>query len=223
VTSPAGSDGPQVVRDGYDLLGERYHDWSHAVSVRLRYVDAILGRLEPGSTVVDLGCGPGDPATRLLSEKHTVLGVDISAGQLGIARRLAPRASFVQADLTRFALQPNSVDAAVSFYATGHLPAAAHAPFYAEVARWLRPGGLLVTSAPLAIGDDEDDEWLGVPMFFGGVGTAATIEAVGAAGLVVESADEVDEQVDGQVERFLWVTAISRGVAEPAGRPAGPA
>jgi SAM-dependent methyltransferase len=220
VNSQAESDGPKVVRAGYDLLGERYHDWSHAGSVRLRYVDAILGRLDPGSTVVDLGCGPGDPATRLLSERHNVLGVDISAGQLAIARRLAPRASFVQADLTRFALQLGSVDAAVSFYATGHLPRAAHAPFYAEVARWLRPGGLLVTSAPLLAGDD-DDEWLGVPMFFGGIGAEATVAAVEAAGLVVESADEVDEQVDGQVERFLWVTAISRGAAGPGVRPAG--
>jgi SAM-dependent methyltransferase len=221
VTSPTAGDGPKVVQAGYDLLGERYHDWSYAGSVRLRYVAAVLDRLEPGGTVVDLGCGPGDPATRLLSEKHTVLGVDISAVQLAIARRLAPRASFVQADLTWFALQPNSVGAVVSFYATGHLPAAAHAPFYAEVAHWLHPGGLLVTSAPLATGDDHDDEWLGVPMFFGGVGAAATIAALEAAGLVVESADEVDELVDGQVERFLWVTAISRGVAGPAGRPAG--
>jgi SAM-dependent methyltransferase len=220
VTSGAGSDGPEVVRAGYDLLGERYHDWSHAGSVRLRYVDAILGRLDPGSTVVDLGCGPGDPATRLLSEKHIVLGVDISAGQLAIARGLAPRASFVQADLTRFALQPSSVDAAVSFYATGHLPRAAHAPFYAEVARWLRPGGLLVTSAPLVAGDDADDEWLGVPMFFGGIGVDATLAAVEAAGLTVESADEVDEQVDGHVERFLWVTAVSRDAAGRAVRPA---
>jgi SAM-dependent methyltransferase len=220
VTSPAASDGPQVVRAGYDLLGERYHDWSHAGSVRLRYVDAVLDRLAPGSTVVDLGCGPGDPATRLLSEKHTVLGVDISAGQLAIARRFAPRASFVQADLTRFALKPSSVDAAVSFYATGHLPQGKHVAFYTEVARWLRPGGLFVTSAPLASGDDHD-EWLGVPMFFGGVGAEATVGAVEAAGLAVESADEVDEQVDGQVERFLWVTAVSRGAAGRAVRPAG--
>jgi SAM-dependent methyltransferase len=219
VTSRAGSAGPQVVRAGYDRLGERYHDWSHAGSVRLRYVDAVLDRLAPGSTVVDLGCGPGDPATRLLSERHTVLGVDISAGQLAIARRLAPRASFVQADLTRFALQPGSVDAVVSFFATGHLPGASHAPFYAEVAGWLRPGGLLVTTAPLVPGDGTED-WLGVPMFFGGIGAAATLAAVGAAGLAVESADEVDEQVDGQVERFLWVTAVSRGAAGRAVRRA---
>jgi cyclopropane fatty-acyl-phospholipid synthase-like methyltransferase len=221
VTSGAGNDGPQVVRAGYDRLGERYHDWSHAGSVRLRYVGAVLERLAPGSTVVDLGCGPGDPATRLLSEKHIVLGVDISAGQLAIARRLAPRASFVQADLTRFTLQPHTVDAVVSFYATGHLPQAAHAPFHAEVARWLPPGGLLVTSAPLMTGEDDGDEWLGVPMFFGGIGAAATVAAVEAAGLVVQAADEVDEQVDGRVERFQWVTAVSRGAAGPGAPRAG--
>jgi SAM-dependent methyltransferase len=208
VTSPTAGDGPKVVQAGYDLLGERYHDWSYAGSVRLRYVAAVLDRLESGSTVVDLGCGPGDPATRLLSEMHRVLGVDISAGQLAIARRLAPRASFVQADLTRFALQPNSVDAAVSFYATGHLPAAAHAPFYAEVARWLRPGGLLVTSAPLAIGDDDDDEWLGVPMFFGGIGVDATLAAVRDGGFTVQDATVVGEdEGGGRVVAFLWVTA----------------
>jgi SAM-dependent methyltransferase len=221
VTGGAGNDGPQVVRAGYDRLGERYHDWSHAGSVRLRYVDTVLERLAPASTVVDLGCGPGDPATRLLSETHIVLGVDISEGQLAIARLLAPRASFVQADLTRFTLLPHSVDAVVSFYATGHLPQAAHAPFYAEVARWLRPGGLLVTSAPLMTGDDDGDEWLGVPMFFGGIGAAATVAAVEAAGLAVESADEVDEQVDGRVERFLWVTAVSHGAAGPGAPRAG--
>jgi SAM-dependent methyltransferase len=208
VTSPTAGDGPKVVQAGYDLLGERYHDWSHAGSVRLRYVAVVLGRLESGSTVVDLGCGPGDPATRLLSDMHRVLGVDISAGQLAIARRLAPHASFVQADLMRFALQPNSVDAAVSFYATGHLPAAAHAPFYAEVARWLRPGGLLVTSAPLAIGDDDDDEWLGVPMFFGGIGVDAAPAAVRDGGFTVQDATVVGEdEGGGRVVAFLWVTA----------------
>jgi SAM-dependent methyltransferase len=108
----------------------------------------------------------------------------------------------------RFALQPNSVDAAVSFYATGHLPAAAHAPFYAEVARWLRPGGLLVTSAPLAIGDDDDDEWLGVPMFFGGIGVDATLAAVRDGGFTVQDATVVGEdEGGGRVVAFLWVTA----------------
>ncbi len=196
-----------VVRAGYDAIGERYHAWSHTGPTRLRMVELVLGELPPASVVVDLGCGPGDPATRLLSDAgHHVLGVDLSRGQLDIARRLAPRASLVQADLTAFALAPGSVDAVVSFYATGHLPAAAHAPLYAAIADWLRPGGLLLTSAPLGAGDGGDADWLGVPMFFGGIGVEATLGAVDDARLVVDSAEVVDEDEAG-TERFLWVVA----------------
>jgi cyclopropane fatty-acyl-phospholipid synthase-like methyltransferase len=196
------------VRAGYDEIGERYHSWSHRSEVRLGFVHQVLDRLDPGSTVVDLGCGPGDPATRLLSEAHHVLGVDISAGQLRIAQRLAPGATLVQADVTELALRPGAVDAVVSFFALGHLPGASHAPLLARIGEWLRPGGLLLTSAPLTPGDDNDSDWLGVPMFFGGIGVDATLAAVEAAGLEVEKAEAVAEDAgEGQVERFLWVTA----------------
>jgi cyclopropane fatty-acyl-phospholipid synthase-like methyltransferase len=201
-------DARQVVRRGYDEIGQRYHDWSHRSEVRLSFVREVLDRLAPHSVVVDLGCGPGDPATRMLSESHHVLGVDLSAGQLRVAQRLAPRALLLQADVTELALRPGSVDAVVSFFALGHLPSAAHAPLLGRVGSWLRPGGLLLTSAPLTPGDDHDSEWLGVPMFFGGIGVDATLAAVDAAGLDVEQAQVVGEdEGEGQVVEFLWVTA----------------
>ncbi|MDQ1585153.1 MAG: hypothetical protein QOH80_518, partial [Actinomycetota bacterium] len=45
----------------------------------------------------------------------------------------------VQADLGELGLRPASVDAVVSFYTLGHLPAAVHAPLFAAVTGWLRP------------------------------------------------------------------------------------
>ncbi len=197
-----------VVRRGYDAIGAGYHDWSCRSPVRLGVLDDVLARLSPGSVVVDLGCGPGDPATRLLAERHQVLGVDISAGQLALARAFAPRASLVQADLADLALMPSSVDAAVSFFATGHLPPAVQRDLVARVAGWLRPGGLFVTSAPLSAGEGVEPGWLGVDMYFAGIGEQAMVAAVAAAGLLVESAVRLREDVgDGRVEEFLWVTA----------------
>jgi len=206
--STSAVNGPAVVRSGYDAIGERYHEWSHLSSTRLDFVDQVLHRLRPGSTVVDLGCGPGDPATRMLAERHTVLGVDLSVEQLRIARRLAPRAGLVQADLVDFSMQPRSVDAVVSFFALGHLPPYAHAPLLRRAATWLRPRGLLLTSAPLTAGEAVERDWLGVPMYFGGIGVAATVQAVTDTGLVVESAREVTEdEGDGRTVTFLWVVA----------------
>lgn len=212
-----------MVRAGYDAIGERYHDWSHRNATRLAFVEEVLRRLRPGSTVVDLGCGPGDPATRMLAEHHTVLGVDLSMEQLRIARRLAPGAGLVQADLVDFSLRAAEADAVVSFFALGHLPPQAHAPLLHRAATWLRPGGLLLTSAPLNPGTAVEEGWLGVPMYFGGIGVAATVQAVTDAGLVVESAREVaEDEGDGRVVGFLWVTATKpmNTSATPAAPPA---
>ena len=209
----------RIVQSGYDVIGERYHAWSHASETRLRFAGAVIDRLPSGSTVVDLGCGPGDPATRLLAERHQVLGVDLSMSQLRLARRLAPAASLVQADLCDLALASGSVDAVVSFYALGHLPSVAHAPLMRRIGEWLRPGGLVLTSAPLVAGDDVEEGWLGVPMFFGGIGVQPMVDAVTGAGLTLERAEQVPEDEGaGKVVSFLWVTATKpvRGTSTPA-------
>lgn len=195
----------RIVRDGYDAIGERYHEWSYDSPTRIAYVRRLLDRLAPGSLVLELGSGPGDPATRMLSEHHRVVGVELSWGQIAIARRHAPAASFVQADMTRLSVRPGSVDAVASFFATGHVPSAEQAAFYTRLGSWLKPGGVLLTTAPRTPGDGCEDGWLGAEtMFFGGIGQEAALAAIEAGGLTVESADVVD---GGEDELFLWVTA----------------
>lgn len=176
----------EIVRAGYNRIGPRYRDWSAVGEVRLQWVDRLLSELSPGSVVVDLGCGPGEPATRL-----------------------------VQADLTRFAIRPASVDAVASFYALGHVPSQLHAPLLSSVASWLRPGGLLLTSAPVDAGDVTEDYWLGVPMFFGGIGEDATRQALTDAGLHLDTLEVVEEdEGDGHLVRFMWIVARKPAAGE---------
>ncbi len=202
------SDGFEVVRAGYDRIGHRYRDWSQDSPVRLRWVQRLLGELMPGSLIVDLGCGPGEPATRMLVEQHRVVAVDGSFVQLRLAQAAVPQAALVQADIARVALRPGSVDAVASFYALGHVPSHQHAALFEAIASWLRPGGLLLTTAPLTPGDGTDASWLGVPMFFGGIGEGATRRAVSAAGLEVETWQVVEEdEGDGKLVSFLWLMA----------------
>jgi SAM-dependent methyltransferase len=197
-----------VVRDGYDRLGARYLEWTRASPIRRRVLDEILWRLEPESDVVELGCGPGDPVTRALADRHRVTAVDMSAGQLELARRAAPAATFVHADVTQLDLPPQSADAVVAFYMFGHLPPATHAPLLRKLATWLRPGGIAVVSTPAWPGDGVEDDWLGVPMYFGGLSVEDTLAAAAVAGLTVERAETVAEDEDGTRVEFLWVTAV---------------
>lgn len=201
-----------VVRRGYDQVGDAYSAWSSGNPVRVDHVQRVVHRLPAGSRVVDLGCGAGDPATRLLAARHRVLGVDLSARQLARARLTAPSAAFVEADMTSFALRPGSVDAVVSLYTLVHTPPERHRPLLASITTWLRPGGLLLVNAPLGPEHGVEERWLGVPMFFGGIGEAATLSAVQEVGLRIESAQLASEDQDrAGGARFLWVTAAKPG------------
>ncbi len=103
--------------------------------------------LRGDEAVLDAGCGSGR-ATRLLLERlprGRVYGVDRSPAMLAVAREaLAPygdRVRLIEADLLTVTL-PEPVDAAFS-NATFHW-IRDHAALFANLARLLRPGGLLV-------------------------------------------------------------------------------
>jgi ubiquinone/menaquinone biosynthesis C-methylase UbiE len=85
----------KVVADGYDEVYEAYGqldrdaDWP-----RLRWIEKIDLLLEPGAAVLDLGCGAGLPADKVMSEKYRVTGIDISPKQIELARQQVPKATF---------------------------------------------------------------------------------------------------------------------------------
>jgi SAM-dependent methyltransferase len=60
-------------------------------------------------TVVDLGCGSGILARRMAGAGYDVVGVDVSAAMLEIARREAPTARFEHGSLLDADLPPGSV------------------------------------------------------------------------------------------------------------------
>ncbi len=96
--------------------------------------------------VVDLGCGSGIWARRLLNAGYSVLGIDASRDMLALARRNAPGARLVCA--SAYEVELPACDAVTSMgEVLGYLPrGAAQAPslrpLFRKVFRALRPGGL---------------------------------------------------------------------------------
>jgi SAM-dependent methyltransferase len=91
--------------------------------------------------VVDLACGSAPVARRL--EGHTVLGVDMSAAELALARDRG--VSVIRADASRLPLPDASVDAAVMSMALMLVPLR---QVLSEVHRVLRPGGVVAATVP---------------------------------------------------------------------------
>jgi SAM-dependent methyltransferase len=116
-----------------------------------RYQDRFLAAADigPDSQVLDVGCGTGGSSLDAgrLARSGGVLGVDLSARMLAVARAAAERAGlthvrFEQADAQIHSFPEAFYDVAISRTAAMFFgdPAAA----FANIARALRPGGTLV-------------------------------------------------------------------------------
>jgi SAM-dependent methyltransferase len=163
-----------LVRRGYDALSHTYRndlgessaEGSETTTTYAGWIDELVSYLEPGARVLDIGCGAGVPADRLLVEAGMdVTGIDISPVQIDRARDLVSGATFVCCDIVDFVLDPSSFDAIVSLYALIHLPLDDQRELLPRIFTALRPGGLL-----LAIVGHERwtgvEDYLGAPMFW---------------------------------------------------------
>lgn len=112
----------------------------------------VLERLERAGhrsgTVVDLGCGSGVMARLISDAGYDVLGIDMSADMLDLARRRAPAARFERGSLWNVQLPP-----AVAVTAIGEVlsytsdPRAGEPPLerlFRDVHAALEPGGVFV-------------------------------------------------------------------------------
>ena len=97
------------------------------------------------TTVLDLACGSGPMSRELSTEGRTVIGLDLSEHELALAQASGP-GPWVRGDALRLPFADASVDAVTS--AIGLAVVTPMAAVLAEIARVLRPGGVLTAIAP---------------------------------------------------------------------------
>lgn len=106
-----------------------------------RYLEVLLEKLEPGATLLDLGCGTGTPvAAAILAQGHRVLGVDQAAAMLAHARREFPKQRWIEARLETYACA-EPYQGALLWDALFHLERRWHATLLARVIAGLPQGG----------------------------------------------------------------------------------
>jgi SAM-dependent methyltransferase len=197
----------EIVESGYDSIAGRYAEAIRAgrgpETYFSRFLARVLELIPEGGAVLDLGCGAG-LVTAELTTRARVAGVDISAGQLELARRNAPAARFVRADMVDLAFAPGSFDAVVAFWTLIHVPREVHASLFARVHGWLKPGGLF--AGTLGSGDNPADhvpDFHGAPMYWSHFDAENNRRLLREAGFDVLQADEIEDEG----ETPLWVVA----------------
>ena len=79
----------RLVQNGYDKIARAYLAWREQEPLLFRAeLQDLAARLPPNAAVLDAGCGAGVPFTLWLSERFAVTGIDLSAEQIALAKRL---------------------------------------------------------------------------------------------------------------------------------------
>lgn len=96
----------------------------------------------PGDAL-DLGCGGGQASIALAACGYRVVGVDFAPTAIELARRNAPALQFLVGDCLALELPAASFDLAVDNHVLHCILGADRARLLREIARVVRPGGLL--------------------------------------------------------------------------------
>jgi cyclopropane fatty-acyl-phospholipid synthase-like methyltransferase len=155
----------KLVQRGYDRCAGNYDQARQREPEPA--LDVLIELLEPGNSVLDLGCGAGVPVARTLSQHFVVTGVDISEEQIRRAQQNAPSATFTQGDMLSITFPPATFDAVVAFYSIFHTQREEHFSLFQRIHQWLRPGGyLLATFAFQAEEAYTEANFFGTTMFW---------------------------------------------------------
>ncbi len=176
----SGRDYRALVARSYDAVSGEFN--ATRVTESGSELTPLLEVLAAGSRVLDLGCGTGAPIARgLLAAGHRVVGVEMSARQIAMARVQTPDARLVRADMSRVAFRAGSFDAVVSFYAIFHLPLSEHGPLFARIAQWLRPGGYFLATLSPEHEEGYTEDYFGQEMYWSNLGMPEYRELLAAA------------------------------------------
>jgi SAM-dependent methyltransferase len=115
--------------------------------------------------VFDVGCGAAGHVTRYLADRGAdVVGVDVSAASIEVARAREPALRFEVADMRDLPAADSALAGLVAFYSVIHLPRDQVPVALAEFGRVLRSGGVLLVSMHGGSGEIQSDEWFGRPV-----------------------------------------------------------
>lgn len=130
----------------YEDYAEEYDEKRNRDLFEKSYLDKMISFLGEGTSVLDLGCGAGEPIARYLIEKGlNVTGLDYSHKMLSLCKERFPKHQWIYGDM-RDLKGERSYDAIISWGAFFHLTIDQQRDALPKICNLLKPNGILLVT-----------------------------------------------------------------------------
>ncbi len=141
------------VADAYNKIAGWFDENRTRTLIEQSYLDELARALAPGASILDLGCGTGEPIMRyLLERQYEMTGVDASAAMIEIAGTRFPGSRLIVGDMRSVHLD-QTFDAVIAWHSLFHLPHDDQRAMFAAFARHLHPGGTVMFTSGSEYGE----------------------------------------------------------------------
>ena len=111
------------------------------------WVERLILPLPPGASILDLGCGGGEPIARFLIDRgFAITGIDLAQSQIVLARTRFSQHVWLRADMRTVVLD-DTFDAVIAWNSLTWFSHADQALMATRAAEWLKPEGRLLFNA----------------------------------------------------------------------------
>ena len=143
------------VYEVYDEIINWFDDARTKSLMESEYLNLIVNTIPPKGTILDLGCGTGEPIAQFFIEKgFKVTGVDGSQKMIELCKKRFPSESWIVSDMRNINLQ-QQFDAILAWHSFFHLDHDSQRKMFKIFASHIKPGGVLAFTS----GEEEGEVW----------------------------------------------------------------
>ena len=127
----------------YDSISSKYQEVYGHCQDHIQFVHQALELLAPHASVLDVGCGSGEPTARMVAASgRNIHGIDFSPKMISLCRNQVPNGTFEVADVLEY--QPASpFDAAMATFSLLNFSHEQMTSLFAKFYGWINPHGYL--------------------------------------------------------------------------------
>ncbi len=143
------------VYESYDEIVHWFDDARSKNLMESEYLNLIINAVPGGGSVLDLGCGTGEPIAKFFIDKgFKVTGVDGSKNMIELCKKRFPNEQWLISDMRTINLH-QQFDVILAWHSFFHLDQASQRKMFKTFETHLKPGGVLAFTS----GEEESEVW----------------------------------------------------------------